>query len=103
MRELDDSFYCRGLPNRRRFVLLNAILAAAFTLSLLVWGASRTVLTATFLAYVLLFSLEKLSYVRNQRLSRTVMQKLVRRIEELEGVPMTPDDAPPNRTGRIAA
>jgi hypothetical protein len=102
-RELDDTFYCEEIPVRRRYIFLGALITVAITVALLIWGASPTALAATFLAYVLLSSLEKLSYVRSQRLSRVVMQKLVRRIEQLEGVPATRDNGPPFRSSRAGA
>lgn len=101
-RELDDVFYSEALPIRRRYILYGALLAVAFAVGLLMWGASPAVLTTTFVAYVLLSSVEKLSSVTRQNLARGVMQKLVRRVEQLEGVPATPDNARPRRTTTAA-
>lgn len=97
-RELDDTFYVEALPARRRLVLYGTLLIVAFVVGLYLWGASRGILAAAFVTYVLLAAVEKLSYIRSQDHARGAMQKLVRRIEQLEGVPMTPDNAPPNRT-----
>lgn len=97
-RELDDTFYVEALPIRRRYVIYGTLLIVAFVVALYVWGASRGVLAAAFAAYVLLATVEKVSYIRNLNIARGVVQKLVRRVEQLEGVPTTPDNAPPNRT-----
>lgn len=97
-RELDDTFYVDALPIRRRYVIYGSLVIVAFIVGLHLWGASRGIMTAAFITYVLLATVEKVSYIRSQNHARGVIQKLVRRVEQLEGVPTTPDNAPPNRT-----
>lgn len=101
-RELDDTFYAETLPIRRHYIFYGALLAVAFAGGLLAWGASAGVLTAVFVAYILLSTVEKLSYISGQDVARGVTQKLIRRIEQLEGVPATPDNARPHRTNTTA-
>lgn len=99
-RELDDTFYSESLPIRRHYILYGTILAVAFAGGLLAWGASAGILTAVFIAYILLSAVEKLSYIGGQDTARGVTQKLIHRIEQLEGVPATPDNARPHRTSK---
>lgn len=101
-RELDDTFYSESVPIRRRYILYGSFLAVAFAAGLLAWGASAAILAAAFIAYILLSAVEKLSYITAQNLARGVTQKLIRRIEQLEGVPATPDNARPHRTNASA-
>lgn len=94
---LDDSFDCTGLPSRFRNVVLGGFLAAAFALTLFILGASAGVMTAALITIVAVGSLEKATYVRAQMNSRSTIRKLVHRIEDLEGVPSTPDNAKPSQ------
>lgn len=101
-RELDETFDSEGIPIRRRYIVYGAVVAVAFAIGIFAWGASREFILATFIAYVLLSAFEKMTYLKSQDLTRGVMQKLVHRIEALEGVPTTPENARPRRTSETA-
>lgn len=101
-RELDDTFDSEALPIRRRYIVYGTVLAVAFAGGLYAWGASPMILTATFIAYILLSAVEKLSYITSQDLARGMTRKLIHRIEQLEGVPATPDNARPHRSSETA-
>lgn len=90
---VDNSFDKEGLVSRFRNIILGAAIATALGLGLLAFGAGAASLAAVFVAYVFITALEKVSYVRMQSNSRSAIRKLVHRVEELEGVPATPDNA----------
>lgn len=95
--ELDDSFTSEGPSSRVFQAILGGVITGGVGLGLFLWGVSRDILLATLLVYVVLFTVEKLSYIRLQGSSRAAMRKLVRRIDELEGLTATPDNAKPSR------
>lgn len=97
---VDDSFDRGGLPSRFRNIILGAFLATAVALTLLALEASAGTVAAALIIFVAIASLEKISYARTQMNSRGAIRKLVHRIEDLEGVPSTPDDAKPTRLAR---
>lgn len=94
---VDNSFDRYSLPARFRNVILGAFIAAALAVVLVVLDASATTVAIAFVGYVAIVTLEKVSYVKTEMGERSTIRKLVRRIETLEGVPMTPDNSQPSR------
>lgn len=97
IKAVDNSFDRYSLPARFRNVLLGAFIAAALAVVLVVLDASATTLAIAFVGYVAIVTLEKVSYVKTEMTTRSTVRKLVRRIENLEGVAMTPDNSQPSR------
>lgn len=96
-RVIDNSFDRESLPSRFRNIILGAFFATAVALGLMAYQASAGFLAGVAILYVAIAALEKVSYVRTQMHSRAAIRKLVHRIERLEGVPVTPDNAQPSR------
>ncbi len=93
---VDNSFAQGALPTRFRNIILGAFLAVGVVLALLVLEVSSTLMAATAIFIVLVASLEKVTYVRAQMNARAAIRKLVRRVERLEGVPLTPENGKPS-------
>lgn len=94
---VDDSFDRGSIPARFRSVVLGAILVASLAVGLYSFGASRLSITATFVFFVAVTTFEKLTSLRTQTNSRSAIRKLVHRVEQLEGLPATPDNSEPSR------
>ncbi len=94
---VDNSFDSNSIPNRFRNIMLGAIAMAALGVGLHTFGASRLSITSTFVFFVAVVFFEKTTALRTQLNSRTAIRKLVHRIEQLEGLPATPDNAEPSR------
>jgi hypothetical protein len=101
--ELDDSFNASGLSSRASQAITGAFLSIGVALALFYLDVPRVALTATLVLYAVVFTAEKLSYVRSLVTSRSVVRKLVRRIETLEGLSQTPDNAQPSRRTSLVA
>jgi ABC-type iron transport system FetAB ATPase subunit len=94
---VDDSFDRDSIPTRFRNIVLGTILIAALAVALHAFGASRLSITSTFVFFVTVVLLEKITALRTQMNSRSTIRKLVHRVEQLEGLPATPDNAEPSR------
>jgi len=94
---LDASFFEEPLLRRLRNIALGGILMTALMVGMIAYEASASAFAVVFLGYIVIATLEKLSYARTALGYRKLIQKLVRRIERLEGVPLTPDRAEPSR------
>jgi hypothetical protein len=94
--ELDNSFDSTGLSARFRYALLGGAIAALVALTLYLGGVSEFVLFVALVMFSGISSIEKVAYVRAQGHSHSLVCKLVRRIEQLEGVATTPDNARPS-------
>lgn len=99
--ELDDSFAPRGLAWRSGQTIAGGILMIGAALALYYFDVSRLVLTGALVMYALVFTIEKLSYARALVGARSTVRKLVRRVEDLEGVQQTPDNAQPSRRENV--
>lgn len=97
---VDDSFDRDSIPARFRNIMLGAILVAALAVGLQSFGASRLSISAAFIVFIGVVVFEKITALRTQDYSRSTIRKLVRRIEQLEGVPTTPDNAEPSKIAR---
>jgi hypothetical protein len=94
---VDDSFDSVTFPARIGSILLGTFLAICVVLALLVLEASAGVIAAAFAVVLAISTLEKASYARAQMNAEAAIRKLVHRIEDLEGVPSTPDNAKPTK------
>lgn len=95
---VDNSFDREAVPTRFRNIMLGAFFAVATVLVLLVLEVSATIMAAAAIFIIIVASLEKVSYVRAQMNARAAIRKLVRRVERLEGVPLTPENGKPSRS-----
>jgi hypothetical protein len=84
-------------------IVVDSVIVAGIVISLAVWSAPLILMVVVALTYLLVATLEKASWQRQLLAYRSVVQKLVHRIESLEGVPLTPDGVSPtahhNRAG----
>lgn len=94
---LDNSFFEQPLFRRLRNIALGGILLMALACGMLAFGSSATAIAVVFAAYIVIATLEKMSYARTAIGYRKLITKLVRRIERLEGVSLTPDQAEPSK------
>lgn len=95
---LFESFERAAATRRIRGVLLStgAVLVGIFLLLQL--GLSAHWFAVMALTLLGISAGEKISYQRRMRVYEALIVKLVHRVERLEGVPLTPDDASPERT-----
>jgi len=88
---LDGSFNPEVMYRRiRNVVVVGAFVAVCVGLFAL-WQGALAVMVAAFLAYVVLVTIEKVIYARTILAFESLVRKLVRRVELLEGQPLTPD------------
>ena len=77
-------------------IVVDSLVMAVIIISLAVWSAPMILVVIVTLTYLLVATLEKASWQRQLLGYRTVVQKLVHRVESLEGVPLTPDGVSPS-------
>jgi hypothetical protein len=88
---LDGSFNPEVMYRRIRNVVVIGTLVAVGVGLFGLWQGALAVLVASFLAYVTLVTIEKVMYARTILAFESLVRKLVRRVEALEGQPLTPD------------
>ena len=69
-------------------IVVDSLVMAVIIISLAVWSAPMILVVIVTLTYLLVATLEKASWQRQLLGYRTVVQKLVHRVESLEGVPL---------------
>jgi len=76
-------------------IVVDSTIVAVIVISLAVWSAPPILFVVVTLTYLLVATLEKASWQRQLLGYRSVVQKLVHRVEALEGIPLTPDGVSP--------
>ena len=90
---LDGSFNPTAVYKRMRTIVVLAVIVAGLVVAFASWKPAVAILTIVFVAYVAVVTAEKLSYSYTILRFESLVRKLVRRVEALEGVPLTPDRA----------
>ncbi len=94
---VDNSFDEDGGWIRFRNSFLVAFGVAAMLVVLYETGASTGVVLMAFAGFLIVSTVEKLTYVRYQMDSRGAMRRLIHRLERVEHVPLTPVNARPSQ------
>jgi hypothetical protein len=76
-------------------IAVDSTIVAAIVIGLAVWDAPKILLVVVALTYLLVATLEKASWQRSLLAYRSLTQKLVHRLESIEGVSLTPDGVSP--------
>jgi hypothetical protein len=90
---LDGSFNPTAVYKRMRTIVVLSVMVAGLVVAFATWKPAIPILTIVFVAYVAVVTAEKLSYSYTILRFESLVRKLVRRIEALEGVRLTPDRA----------
>ncbi len=88
-RLLNSSFDPEASRRRLREIVVVALVVAAGVIIALIAGVSPMATTVLFLAYLWISAAEKASYTTTILSYKSLIRKLVRRVERLEGVPLT--------------
>ena len=94
---VDNSFDEDGGWIRFRNSFLVAFGVAAMLVVLFEAGASNGIVLMAFGGFLIVSTVEKLTYVRYQMDSRGAMRRLIHRLERVEQVPLTPVNARPSQ------
>jgi hypothetical protein len=94
-RLLDSAFDPEAGGRRARNIMLGGLMLAVFAAVVAAWSLTEGLLLAVLVLYVAVVTIEKIAQARSIDVWRTLVQKLVRRVEHLEGVPLTPDSGRP--------
>ena len=92
---LEGSFDPANDERKTWRIVVDSLIVAAIVISLAVWSASLILMAVVVLTYLLVATLEKASWQRQLLAHRLLVQKLVHRIEALEGIPLTPEGVSP--------
>ncbi len=95
---LDDSF--AAARRRARGVLMSALAVLVVIFLFFQLGVSEAWFAGMALTLLVVSAIEKVSYQRTMIAYESLIRKLVHRVESLEGVPLTPDDAKPSESAR---
>jgi hypothetical protein len=90
---LDGSFNPAPVYKRMRTIVVLSVMVAGLVVAFASWKPAIAILTVVFVAYVAIVTAEKLSYSYTILRFESLVRKLVRRVEALEGVQLTPDHA----------
>jgi Flp pilus assembly protein TadB len=89
-RRLLDLSFQSGLDDKRvRSIVINSVLACAAVIIAAVYRMDVGWLGALTVAILVISAFEKVSYCRTALHYKTMVQKLVHRVEQLEGTPST--------------
>ena len=99
---LDAAFDPQAGARQARNIMLDGLLLAIFGTVVAAWSLTAGLILAVLIAYVAFSIIEKITYARALGGYRSLVQKLVHRVERLEGVTLTPDSARPTETARAA-
>jgi hypothetical protein len=91
---LEGSFVPHQIQRRMRTIVVVSALVAAVVVFFGFWSATTArMMTVAFVAYIAVATIEKLVFAQTLLRFESLVRKLVHRIESLEGVPLTPDEA----------
>jgi hypothetical protein len=90
---LDGSFNPDQIHRRMRTIVVVSLLVASVVTIFAIYRGTLVLLTVGFLAYIAVATIEKLSFMYTILRFESLVRKLVHRVESLEGVPLTPDQA----------
>ena len=103
-RELLDLSFQSGLKEKRvRTVLLSALMLFTGLLLFSSYGVGLIAITAIALVIVVVSAIEKISYAREILTYKSLVRALVRRLEEVQGIEMTPLGGHPAARAKRAA
>lgn len=103
-RELLELSFQSGLKEKRvRNVLLSALMLFAGLVLFSSYGVGLFAITAIALVIVVVSAIEKISYAREILLYKSLVRALVRRLEEVQGIEMTPLGGHPAERAKRAA
>jgi len=101
-RLLDAAFDPQAGARQARNIMLDGLLLVIFGAAVAAWSLTEGFLLVVLVAYVGFSIIEKITYARALGGYRTLVQKLVHRVERLEGVTLTPDYGHPSDSARPA-
>jgi uncharacterized heparinase superfamily protein len=99
---LDAAFDPQAGARQARNIMLDGLLLAIFGAAVAAWSLTEGLILAVLIAYVAFSIIEKITYARALGGYRSLVQKLVHRVERLEGVTLTPDTGHPTESARAA-
>lgn len=100
---LDDSFERAAARRRARGVGMSALAVLVGLFLFFQLGFSQAWFAGLALTLLIVSGIEKISYQRTMKDYESLIRKLVHRIENLEGVPLTPDNARPTDSAKDEA
>jgi pimeloyl-ACP methyl ester carboxylesterase len=100
---LELSFQSGSKEKRVRNAVLSALMLFVGLLLFSSYGVSLLALTAIALVIVVVSAIEKISYAREIVTYKSLVRALVRRLEEAEGIEMTPSRGHPAERAKLAA
>ena len=91
---LEGSFVPNQIQRRMRTIVVVSVLVGAVVTFFGFWSAtSAQMMTVAVLVYIAVVTIEKLVFLQTILRFESLARKLVHRVESLEGVPLTPDEA----------
>ncbi len=98
---LDQSFKPGLTEKRMRNIIVGTVMVGTTVALLAIFGAGITTMTLIALMVAVVSMVEKLSYARSMLLHKSLVRKLVHRIEHLEGDKETALEAEPTQQARL--
>jgi len=92
---LDRSFQPKLSEKRTRNIALSALMTAAGLALVWVYGLSTPAITGISLVIVMVSAIEKVSYAREILVYKSLVRKLVNRVEGLQEIEITPLEGHP--------
>ena len=89
-RALREAFHPEHSVRRTRGIVLSAAVVILGVVLFALFGVGPLFFAGLTAATVIVSAMEKLTYQRSMRSYESLVRKLVHRVEELEGVPLTP-------------
>lgn len=102
--ELLELSFQSGLKEKRvRNVVLSALMLLAGVVLFSTYGVGLLAITAIALVIVVVSAIEKISYAREILMYKSLVRALARRLEEVQGIEMTPLGGQPADRARRAS
>jgi hypothetical protein len=92
---LDRSFQPKLSEKRTRNIALSALMTAAGLALVWIYGVSAPAITGISLVILVVSAVEKVSYAREILVYKSLVRKLVHRVEELQQIELTPLEGHP--------
>lgn len=103
-RELLELSFQSGLKEKRvRNVVLSALMLLTGLVMFSSYGVGLLAITAVALVIVVVSTVEKISYAREILMYKSLVRALARRLEEVQGIEMTPSGGHPAERAKLAA
>jgi Mg2+/Co2+ transporter CorB len=100
---LERSFQAALTEKRARNVLLSAFMTLSGLALFSVYGVGLFAITAMSVVIVVVSAVEKVTYAREILVYKALVRNLVNKVEELQGIELTPRDSHPAARARLRA